>query len=178
LPLKDSYKGDQNEISILYPAGVIAEMQTTAATPVLFALCILCAGQPDPAFVADRHFWLPGLIYFCVVMGQYALTFWLLTLLRNSGVSEPLHNGLLTSLSYLCVIILMLLAGHSFEAALLSEGLVEQRLMSAAAGMAREGFMPFVTPMPCLLTARPMILSAYLAPNKITMSKLPAHCRV
>ena len=137
MPLKDSYKGDQNEISILYPAGVIAEMQTTAATPVLFALCILCAGQPDPAFVADRHLWLRGLIYFCVVMGQYALTFWLLTLLRNSGVSEPLHNGLLTSLSYLCVIILMLLAGHSFEAALLSKGLAEQRLMSAAAEMAR-----------------------------------------
>lgn len=46
-------------------------------------------------------------------MGQYALTFWLPTLVRNSGVSEPLHIGLLTSLPYLCAIIFMLLAGRS-----------------------------------------------------------------
>ncbi|WP_192073025.1 MFS transporter (plasmid) [Pantoea agglomerans] len=65
------------------------------------------------AFVADRRLWLLALIYFCVVMGQYALTFWLPTLVRNSGVSEPLHIGLLTSLPYLCAIIFMLLAGRS-----------------------------------------------------------------
>ena len=65
------------------------------------------------AFVADKRLWLLALIYFCVVMGQYALTFWLPTLVRNSGVSEPLHIGFLTSLPYLCAIIFMLLAGRS-----------------------------------------------------------------
>ncbi|WP_312055543.1 MFS transporter [Pantoea brenneri] len=65
------------------------------------------------AFVADKRLWLLALIYFCVVMGQYALTFWLPTLVRNSGVSQPLHIGLLTSLPYLCAIIFMLLAGRS-----------------------------------------------------------------
>lgn len=65
------------------------------------------------AFVADKHLWLLALIYFCVVMGQYALTFWLSTLVRNSGVSQPLYIGLLTSLPCLCAIIFMLLAGRS-----------------------------------------------------------------
>lgn len=65
------------------------------------------------AFVADRRLWLLALIYFCVVMGQYALTFWLPTLIKNGGIKEPLHIGLLTSLPYLCAIICMLLAGRS-----------------------------------------------------------------
>lgn len=65
------------------------------------------------AFVADRRLWLLALFYFCVVMGQYALTFWLPTLVRNSGIREPLHIGLLTSLPYLCAIVFMLMAGRS-----------------------------------------------------------------
>lgn len=65
------------------------------------------------AFVADRRLWLLALIYFCVVMGQYALTFWLPTLIKNAGISEPLHIGLLTSLPYLCAIVFMLMAGRS-----------------------------------------------------------------
>ncbi|RRZ96910.1 MFS transporter [Erwinia sp. 198] len=65
------------------------------------------------AFVADKRLWLLALIYFCVVMGQYALTFWLPTLVRNSGIREPLHIGLLTSLPYLCAIVFMLMAGRS-----------------------------------------------------------------
>ncbi|MBA1245529.1 MFS transporter [Pseudomonas japonica] len=65
------------------------------------------------AFIRDRRLWLLAGIYFCVVMGQYAITFWLPTLVRNAGVSDPLHIGLLTSLPYLCAIAAMLLAGRS-----------------------------------------------------------------
>ena len=57
--------------------------------------------------------WLLAGIYFCVVMGQYAITFWLPTLVRNAGVAEPLHIGLLTSLPYLCAIFAMLLVARS-----------------------------------------------------------------
>jgi len=64
-------------------------------------------------FIRDRRLWLLAGIYFCVVMGQYAITFWLPTLVRNAGVSEPLHIGLLTSLPYLCAIVAMLWAGRS-----------------------------------------------------------------
>ncbi len=63
-------------------------------------------------FLRDRRLWLLAGIYFCVVMGQYAITFWLPTLVRNAGVSDPLHIGLMTSLPYLCAIVAMLLMGH------------------------------------------------------------------
>jgi D-galactonate transporter len=65
------------------------------------------------AFIRDKRLWLLACIYFCVVMGQYAITFWLPTLIRNAGVSDPLHIGLLTSLPYICAIAAMLLMGRS-----------------------------------------------------------------
>lgn len=64
-------------------------------------------------FVRDRRLWLLAGIYFCVVMGQYAITFWLPTLIRNSGISDNWHIGLLTSLPYMCAIFAMLMAGRS-----------------------------------------------------------------
>jgi len=67
------------------------------------------------AFLRDRRLWLLAGIYFCVVMGQYALTFWLPTLIRNAGVADPLHIGLMTSLPYLCAIAAMLLMGRSSD---------------------------------------------------------------
>ncbi|WDZ52976.1 MFS transporter [Acinetobacter vivianii] len=64
-------------------------------------------------FIADKRLWLLAGIYFCVVMGQYAITFWLPTLIRNSGISDNWHIGLLTSLPYICAIVVMILAGRS-----------------------------------------------------------------
>ena len=64
-------------------------------------------------FIRDRRLWLLAAIYFCVVMGQYAITFWLPTLVRNAGVSDPMKIGVLTSLPYLCAILAMLYAGRS-----------------------------------------------------------------
>ncbi len=64
-------------------------------------------------FVRDRRLWLLAGIYFCVVMGQYAITFWLPTLIRNSGISDNWHIGLLTDLPYMCAIFVMLMAGRS-----------------------------------------------------------------
>ncbi|MDQ0126676.1 D-galactonate transporter [Pseudomonas lini] len=64
-------------------------------------------------FIRDRRLWLLAAIYFCVVMGQYAITFWLPTLVRNAGVSDPMKIGVLTSLPYLCAIVAMLYAGRS-----------------------------------------------------------------
>ncbi|MDO7243024.1 MFS transporter [Acinetobacter pittii] len=64
-------------------------------------------------FIADKRLWLLAGIYFCVVMGQYAITFWLPTLIRNSGISDNWHIGLLTSLPYMGAIVVMILAGRS-----------------------------------------------------------------
>ncbi|MCG6037337.1 MFS transporter [Acinetobacter baumannii] len=64
-------------------------------------------------FITDKRLWLLAGIYFCVVMGQYAITFWLPTLIRNSGISDNWHIGLLTSLPYMWAIVVMILAGRS-----------------------------------------------------------------
>jgi len=66
-------------------------------------------------FIRDRRLWLLAAIYFCVVMGQYAITFWLPTLVRNAGVSDPLHIGFMTSLPDLRAIVAMLLVDRSAD---------------------------------------------------------------
>ncbi|MDR5760281.1 MFS transporter [Caballeronia sp. LZ035] len=67
------------------------------------------------AFIADRRLWLMASIYFCVVLGQYGLTFWLPTIVRRTGVADPLWVGILTAIPYLCAIIALPLIGASAD---------------------------------------------------------------
>jgi len=67
------------------------------------------------AFLADRRLWLMAAIYFCVVLGQYGLTFWLPTIIRKSGVADPLWVGIFTALPYLCAIVALPLVGMSAD---------------------------------------------------------------
>lgn len=67
------------------------------------------------AFIGDRRLWLLAAIYFCVVLGQYGLTFWLPTIIRKTGVSDPLRVGLLTAIPYLCAIVALPLIGMSAD---------------------------------------------------------------
>jgi D-galactonate transporter len=67
------------------------------------------------SFVGDRRLWLMAGIYFCVVLGQYGLTFWLPTIIRRTGVADPLWVGLLTAVPYLCAIVALPLLGSSAD---------------------------------------------------------------
>lgn len=67
------------------------------------------------AFMGDRRLWLMAAIYFCVVLGQYGLTFWLPTIIRKSGVSDPLWVGIFTAIPYLCAIVALPLIGMSAD---------------------------------------------------------------
>ncbi|WP_213304075.1 MFS transporter [Paraburkholderia sacchari] len=67
------------------------------------------------AFVGDRRLWLMAAIYFCVVLGQYGLTFWLPTIIRKSGVADPLWVGVFTAIPYLCAIVALPLVGMSAD---------------------------------------------------------------
>jgi D-galactonate transporter len=67
------------------------------------------------AFIGDRRLWLMAAIYFCVVLGQYGLTFWLPTIIRKSGVSDPLWVGVFTAIPYLCAIVALPLIGMSAD---------------------------------------------------------------
>ncbi|MBB2917040.1 MFS transporter [Cupriavidus alkaliphilus] len=67
------------------------------------------------SFMADRRLWLMAAIYFCVVLGQYGLTFWLPTIIRKAGVADPLWVGIYTALPYLCAIVALPLVGMSAD---------------------------------------------------------------
>jgi MFS family permease len=67
------------------------------------------------AFIGDRRLWLMASIYFCVVLGQYGLTFWLPTIIRRAGVADPLWVGIFTAIPYLCAIVALPLIGASAD---------------------------------------------------------------
>ena len=67
------------------------------------------------SFIGDRRLWLMAAIYFCVVLGQYGLTFWLPTIIRKSGVADPLWVGIFTAIPYLCAIVALPLVGASAD---------------------------------------------------------------
>lgn len=52
--------------------------------------------------------WLLGLIYFCLASGIYIISFWLPTLIKQTGVSDPLRIGLLTAVPYVVAVIAMI----------------------------------------------------------------------
>ncbi|MGF6977580.1 MFS family permease [Paraburkholderia sp. JPY465] len=67
------------------------------------------------SFIGDRRLWLMAAIYFCVVLGQYGLTFWLPTIIRRTGVADPLWVGILTAIPYICAIVALPILGTSAD---------------------------------------------------------------
>src|SRR5690242_8517775 len=63
--------------------------------------------QLSHAFKSGRV-WLLGLIYFCVASGIYIISFWLPTIIKQTGVSDPLRIGLLTAVPYIVAMIAMI----------------------------------------------------------------------
>ena len=68
------------------------------------------------AIFRDPRIWHMALIYFCFVMGQYALTFWMPTLIKATGVSGNLNIGLFSAIPFGCAIVAMNLFGRSADA--------------------------------------------------------------
>ncbi|SDV48816.1 MFS transporter [Chitinasiproducens palmae] len=54
-------------------------------------------------------------IYFFYTMGLYGVSFWLPTLIKSSGVADPLHVGLLTAIPYAAGAVAMVLVSHSSD---------------------------------------------------------------
>ncbi len=67
------------------------------------------------ALVADPRILKMTVICFCTVMGQYGLTFWLPTLVRQSGVEGMLRIGLLTAVPFLVAAASMNLVSRSSD---------------------------------------------------------------
>jgi MFS family permease len=63
------------------------------------------------AFLSPR-LWLFALIYFCVVMGLYGISFWLPQILSDTMTSDPWRIGLLTAVPWGAAAAAMLLVGR------------------------------------------------------------------
>ncbi|RZL86350.1 MAG: MFS transporter [Variovorax sp.] len=55
-------------------------------------------------------------IYFFFTMGLYGVSFWLPTIVKASGVSDPLNIGLLSSIPYAAAVVAMILVSRSSDA--------------------------------------------------------------
>ena len=63
----------------------------------------------------DRRLVLFSLVYFCCAMGLYGTGFWIPQLIKNTGVKDPLHVGLLSPIPYGCGAVAMVLFGRSSD---------------------------------------------------------------
>ncbi|GJE61502.1 MFS transporter [Methylobacterium trifolii] len=59
--------------------------------------------------------WLLSCTYFFFTMGLYGISFWLPTIIKDSGVKDPLDVGLLTAIPYTGALIAMILVGRSSD---------------------------------------------------------------
>ena len=59
--------------------------------------------------------WLLGLAYFCIASAIYISSFWMPTLIKQLGVSDPLHIGWLTTIPYSVAIVAMVLTNVSAD---------------------------------------------------------------
>ena len=59
---------------------------------------------------------LLSVIYFFFTMGLYGVSFWLPTIVKASGVSDPLNIGLLSAIPYLAATVAMILVSRSSDA--------------------------------------------------------------
>jgi MFS family permease len=90
--------------------------------------------------------WLLGLIYFCVASSIYIISFWLPTIVKQSGVSDPLRIGFLTAIPYTAAIIAMVAVNTN------ADRLRERR---------------WHTLVPCIVTAAGLAVTAFSTGNTV-----------
>jgi len=66
--------------------------------------------------LGNSRVWILGIIYFCLVCGLYMLSFWMPSIIRSSGVKDPLTIGWLSAIPYLISSVFMVLVGRSADA--------------------------------------------------------------
>lgn len=59
--------------------------------------------------------WYLSMLYVMFTMGLYAISFWLPSIIGQSGVKDPLTIGLLTSIPYLAALVMMFFVGRSSD---------------------------------------------------------------
>ena len=68
------------------------------------------------AVLADGKVWLLAFVYFAVVSGLYGVSFWLPTIIKAMGVSDPLQVGFVSAVPWLFGIAAMIVVARSADA--------------------------------------------------------------
>lgn len=63
----------------------------------------------------DPRVWMMALIYFCFILGQYGLNFWMPTLIKTAGVRGNATIGLISAIPYIVTLIMMNVVGISAD---------------------------------------------------------------
>ena len=66
-------------------------------------------------FMKDGRIWFLSLIYFCVIMGLYAVSFWVPSIIKASGVTDIYRIGLLSAIPYSCAIAAIVITGFTAD---------------------------------------------------------------
>jgi D-galactonate transporter len=70
------------------------------------------ADMPLRQVFFNPRVWQLALIYFCFVMGLYGISFWLPTLIKATGVKDPLDIGFLTAIPNAAAVVAMIFASR------------------------------------------------------------------
>ena len=65
--------------------------------------------------LASGKAWLLSVTYFFFAMGLYGISFWLPTIIRETGVADPVAIGLLSAIPYSGALVAMILVGRSSD---------------------------------------------------------------
>jgi D-galactonate transporter len=73
------------------------------------------ADAPLARVLADPKVWLLSLVYFTIVAGLYGVSFWLPTIIKAAGVTEPLRIGLVSAIPWACGVVAMYVVARSAD---------------------------------------------------------------
>ncbi len=102
-------------VTLLYLDDRVADVTWLSADEKTLVAAALTREAEDKAGSSHLHqalgnprVWLLGMIYFSIACGIYIVSFWLPSLIRRTGVSDPLSIGLLSALPYAAAIVAMI----------------------------------------------------------------------
>jgi MFS family permease len=88
------------------------------------------------AFLGTGQLWVFCLIFFCLIMGLYALGFWMPSLVKRSGVSDPFAIGLYTAIPNICAVIALYISNRSADRSGRRRGYFAAFMLIGAVGLA------------------------------------------
>lgn len=63
----------------------------------------------------NSRVWLLAVIYLCIQMGVYAVSFWLPSIIKNLGFDNALSIGWISAIPYLAAVVFMIIVGRSAD---------------------------------------------------------------